>query len=260
MFDQTNSRQTPTKSQAPKAAAKNGGLEDIFSNEETGQKPPMISPRTSNPRARADVNNFQNADISQSNTNSSKMIVIIVLALVLIMVIVAAWMIVSRLISPSEDVQKADKANTITELETKGINTLDDKNKEKVDQIEQNNEDDEDGKIKIEEGVREDEINKEETTKDEETTKEKKPVKNKIILDSDYDGLLDSEEKILGTDINKPDTDNDGLFDPDEVRTYKTDPLNPDTDGDGFSDGTEVKAGYNPLGSGYLFDKTNFKQ
>jgi len=45
-----------------------------------------------------------------------------------------------------------------------------------------------------------------------------------VFLDSDQDGLLDTEEK-----------------------TYGTNPKNPDTDNDGYSDGAEVSAGYNPL-------------
>ncbi|HRY82512.1 MAG TPA: hypothetical protein P5232_02335 [Candidatus Moranbacteria bacterium] len=45
-----------------------------------------------------------------------------------------------------------------------------------------------------------------------------------IFLDSDQDGLADTEEKAYGTN-----------------------PKNSDTDGDGYSDGAEVKAGYNPL-------------
>lgn len=45
-----------------------------------------------------------------------------------------------------------------------------------------------------------------------------------IFLDSDQDGLTDSEEK-----------------------TYGTDPQKADTDGDGYSDGAEIKAGYDPL-------------
>ncbi len=73
-------------------------------------------------------------------------------------------------------------------------------------------------------------------------------------LDSDNDGLTDEEEWRLGTMVNNVDSDNDGLFDREEVRVYKTDPLNPDTDGDGFTDGDEVKAGYNPLGEGRLFE------
>ena len=45
-----------------------------------------------------------------------------------------------------------------------------------------------------------------------------------IFLDSDQDGLSDTEEK-----------------------TYGTNPNNPDTDGDGYSDGAEVQSGYDPL-------------
>ncbi len=59
-------------------------------------------------------------------------------------------------------------------------------------------------------------------------------------IDSDGDGLLDSEEVKLGTDPYDPDTDKDGLSDGEEVKTYKTDPLNPDSDWDGLKDGAEV--------------------
>jgi outer membrane protein OmpA-like peptidoglycan-associated protein len=58
--------------------------------------------------------------------------------------------------------------------------------------------------------------------------------------DWDKDGLLNDEEKQLGTDPHKPDTDGDGLRDGEEVHTYRTNPLNPDTDGDGLKDGEEV--------------------
>ncbi len=59
-------------------------------------------------------------------------------------------------------------------------------------------------------------------------------------LDSDGDGLLDSEEATIGTDPFNPDTDGDGLSDGEEVRMHKTDPLNPDTDWDALKDGSEV--------------------
>mgnify|MGYP003585649056 CR=1 FL=1 len=59
-------------------------------------------------------------------------------------------------------------------------------------------------------------------------------------LDSDGDGLLDSEEAQIGTDPFNPDTDGDGLSDGEEVRTYKTNPLNPDSDWDALKDGAEV--------------------
>ena len=59
-------------------------------------------------------------------------------------------------------------------------------------------------------------------------------------VDTDGDGLLDSEETALGTDPNDADSDGDGLSDGEEVLTYSTDPLDADTDGDGLSDGDEV--------------------
>ncbi|MDO8435358.1 MAG: hypothetical protein Q7S89_01620 [bacterium] len=67
-----------------------------------------------------------------------------------------------------------------------------------------------------------------------------------LPVDADFDGLSDAQEQQLGTDAKKPDTDDDGLFDRDEVKVYKTDPLNPDSDGDGFKDGDEVKNGFDP--------------
>jgi OOP family OmpA-OmpF porin len=62
-------------------------------------------------------------------------------------------------------------------------------------------------------------------------------------IDSDGDGLLDTEEVQIGTDPYDPDTDKDGLSDGEEVKGttgYKTDPLNADTDYDGLKDGAEV--------------------
>ena len=73
-------------------------------------------------------------------------------------------------------------------------------------------------------------------------------------VDSDNDGLTDEEELLLGTDALLPDSDADGLSDRDEVKVYKTDPLDSDTDKDGFFDGEEVKNGYDPKGSGRLFE------
>jgi len=71
-------------------------------------------------------------------------------------------------------------------------------------------------------------------------------------VDSDYDGLIDSEEKFLGTNPNSVDSDSDGLFDREEVKVYKTNPLSQDTDDDGYKDGDEVKAKMNPRGPGAL--------
>jgi hypothetical protein len=57
--------------------------------------------------------------------------------------------------------------------------------------------------------------------------------------------LSDCQEKALGTLINNPDSDNDGLTDGAEVNTHGTKPLIADTDNDGLIDGTEVN-GSNP--------------
>ena len=77
-----------------------------------------------------------------------------------------------------------------------------------------------------------------------------KNVNSSPSNDSDKDGLSDSIEKSLGTNLNIADTDFDGLSVGDEVNTWKTKPTNPDTDGDGFRDGDEAKSGYNHLGNG----------
>ena len=68
-------------------------------------------------------------------------------------------------------------------------------------------------------------------------------------VDTDGDGLLDSEEIAIGTDPDDPDTDDDGLNDgDDETYTYGTDPLDDDTDDDGLLDGEEVDTyGTDPL-------------
>lgn len=70
--------------------------------------------------------------------------------------------------------------------------------------------------------------------------------------DSDLDGLSDVEEKQLGTDSKSPDTDNDGILDYDEAKTFGTNPLKADTDGDGVIDGEEVRMMTNPKGPGKL--------
>lgn len=61
--------------------------------------------------------------------------------------------------------------------------------------------------------------------------------------DRDGDGLSNIVEEDVGTDLDDPDTDNDGLLDGTEVSGggglagRVTDPLDPDTDGDGLCDG-----------------------
>ncbi len=71
-------------------------------------------------------------------------------------------------------------------------------------------------------------------------------------VDSDGDSLTDTEEDVLGTNVNLIDSDFDGLSDYEEVKVYGTNPLNDDTDSDTFKDGDEIKSGYNPKGEGQL--------
>jgi hypothetical protein len=59
-------------------------------------------------------------------------------------------------------------------------------------------------------------------------------------VDTDGDGLTDTQEAQVGTNPEDPDTDDDGLSDGAEVFTYDTSPLAYDGDGDGLSDGAEV--------------------
>ncbi|MFM7774782.1 MAG: OmpA family protein [Candidatus Kapaibacterium sp.] len=66
------------------------------------------------------------------------------------------------------------------------------------------------------------------------------------LTDSDGDELPDSEERRIGTDPNRADTDVDGLSDGLEVLEYGTDPLNVDTDDGGVKDGMEVSRGTSP--------------
>lgn len=102
---------------------------------------------------------------------------------------------------------------------------------------------------------------------------------NEDELDEDFDGLSNGLEKTYGTNPLEADSDNDQVFDQDEIEVYKTDPLaddsdsdnlsdyqeifvyktdpnDPDTDGDTFLDGVEVLNGYNPLGVGRLEDNS----
>ena len=60
-------------------------------------------------------------------------------------------------------------------------------------------------------------------------------------VDTDGDGLTDTEEEQRGTDPLVADTDGDDLLDGEEVETVLSDPLLPDTDADGLPDGQEVQ-------------------
>ena len=67
-------------------------------------------------------------------------------------------------------------------------------------------------------------------------------------IDSDGDGLRDTEEAELGTDPWDSDTDGDGLTDSEEHERYLTNPLAADSDNDGVSDSDEILYSHtNPL-------------
>jgi outer membrane protein OmpA-like peptidoglycan-associated protein len=58
--------------------------------------------------------------------------------------------------------------------------------------------------------------------------------------DNDGEGLTNGYEKYIGTDMNKTDTDGDGLSDFDEITKYNTNPSKADTDDDSLKDGEEL--------------------
>jgi hypothetical protein len=67
-------------------------------------------------------------------------------------------------------------------------------------------------------------------------------------IDSDGDGIVNSQEIAAGTNPDVADTDGDGLTDGDEA-TRGTDPLVADTDDDGVPDGQEITLQTDPLNS-----------
>jgi MYXO-CTERM domain-containing protein len=62
-----------------------------------------------------------------------------------------------------------------------------------------------------------------------------------IGLDTDHDGLLDTEEDLLGTDPANPDSDDDGILDGIEVNVTHTLATDSDMDDDGLLDSNEDK-------------------
>jgi len=57
--------------------------------------------------------------------------------------------------------------------------------------------------------------------------------------DADGDGLTDSQEVALGTDPKKADTDDDRIWDEEEIEMFGTNPRQADTDGDSMKDGAD---------------------
>ena len=79
--------------------------------------------------------------------------------------------------------------------------------------------------------------------------------------DIDNDGLVAADEAARGTSDSNPDSDDDGLWDNDEITIHYTLPNNPDTDNDLVPDGDEVDLGHksliddvNPLPGAFVTD------
>lgn len=64
----------------------------------------------------------------------------------------------------------------------------------------------------------------------------KKVIKNKPI-DTDKDGLSDSDERSYGTNPLNSDSDNDSILDYDEIFKYRTNPLKKDSKENAYDDG-----------------------
>lgn len=58
--------------------------------------------------------------------------------------------------------------------------------------------------------------------------------------DADNDGLMNEDEGLLGTNAYSADSDEDGVTDFEEVKTFSSNPLIQDTDSDGLSDSEEA--------------------
>jgi Bacterial TSP3 repeat len=67
-----------------------------------------------------------------------------------------------------------------------------------------------------------------------------------LVVDTDSDGLSDTDEVALGTDPNNQDSDADGISDGREVNALGTNPLDTDTDSDGLTDGLELDHSCDP--------------
>ena len=80
-------------------------------------------------------------------------------------------------------------------------------------------------------------------------------------IDDDGDGLDSLDESRFGTDPRKPDTDDDGFSDYEELFVYGTSPRIADSDGDGIPDGWEIANRLDPrvsdAGGDFDFDGLN---
>ncbi|MFH1662098.1 MAG: hypothetical protein ABIA02_03310 [Candidatus Falkowbacteria bacterium] len=193
-------------------------VEDIFSDTENAPKPEAFKPKQSEtPSAGSPP-----PETGEKKANMKKIIVLAVIILGIALIAFGGYWAFNNFFKTSID---------------GGVDVMKDDMQEEVEKLEEN---------KQEEIVQPD-ISE---------TKIQETVEPVVVdkKDTDQDGLTDEEEIRAGSNINAVDTDDDGLFDREEVKVYRTNPANADTDGDGFLDGDEVKSGYNPNGSGKLFE------
>ena len=71
-------------------------------------------------------------------------------------------------------------------------------------------------------------------------------VHYEVVDDIDGDGLTNDQEAAMGLDPTNADTDDDRLYDGDEVNKWGTDPRQADTDCDDYYDGGEILANTDP--------------
>jgi len=195
-------------------------VDDIFRDTEPAQKPSILQPKKQNNAISEMMSLAEEKKRSMRN-----LLFLAIAAIIFLAIAIGGYFFVINLLKRNESIEK----NSVIEEKTDNINNTN--------------------------------IDSNMTTTESATPdiSQPAPVDNTIVedeanKDTDQDGLLDSEEAVLGTDVNLTDTDGDGLFDKEEVKIYKTDPLNPDADGDSYKDGDEVKNGYNPSGAGKLFE------
>lgn len=246
-------------------------VDDIFADTDTAPVKGALNEIPSNKQAeistrRVGLSARDDAYEEEDDKKGSKVFTIIVAVMVLVIVGLLGFLVYNKFF-------KADDELIIPADNNLVVGDVNENNNDQLEDIDNNKEDDVSNFIPLVPGGEDPEANLGEG----EGATPGGENDDMFIVDSDGDGLSDSEELLYGTNplladtdgdglndydevmIHKtdplnPDTDGDGLSDYEEVMIYKTDPLNPDTDGDGYTDGEEVNSGHNPLGEGKLLN------
>lgn len=216
------------------------GVEDMFQDSDRIEKPTVFQPRaTAAPLDQFGVAGQVPLDpyTGESLKAKNKTIVLILMLFSLLLVLVAGWYAYKMFFSAvvpdiSQEIAPADQETEAASSDLIPVAEQDEAGEKQTDNL----------------------------WGTDEPVEENKVVEPEKSVDTDGDGLTDSEEFQLGTNSKEADTDSDGLFDREELKFYKSDPLDSDTDKDGYADGMEVKGGYDPNGPGKLLDQTNSLQ